>query len=103
MTTTNRITKKNLVSLIETLNQETGSPVTYFTTNLDDTRTIAIGHFHLDIAYGGYSLVRTVSTGGAVTDRHIYGRYTAKILYSLIHAFLEGYRFNKEQAQQEAA
>ena len=86
-----RITKKMLQSKIDLLNTITGSPTSYW----DETgarRVTSIGHFCLDQAYGGYSLERVCNDSGGVTDRHCYGRHTARGLSDLITAMVDGYQ-----------
>ena len=79
-----RITKKQLTFLIDRINLSTGSPQTYWTDG-----KINAGHYHLDNAYGGWKLVRTVNDGGGETDV-VYERLTTGAMYTVLQAFLAG-------------
>jgi len=85
-----RISEKQLHSVINTLNEVTGSPAEYRGENGTN-----IGHFCLDVAYGGYSLNRLSNTQGGVTTRYCYGRHTKRELYDLIHAMIQGVLLGK--------
>ena len=88
----NRITIKNLETLAETINRETGSPSTALTDGKWNP-----GHFHIDQGYGGCRLVQTVNSDGGIrtiTD----GLVSKPVLYELMHIWLAGYRAGKVTA-----
>ena len=49
--------------------------------------TANIGNYHIDSAYGGYSLHRMASEGGGVTDVLKIGHVSKKELNNLIFAY----------------
>ena len=84
----NRITRKHLDHLVNCLNTATGSPVDYFSDEINErgNRCTAIGHYCLDWAYNGVQLQRvcnksggvcTISDGGYITQRQLYGQLRA--------------------------
>ena len=85
----NRITKKHLQAIIGQLNRHTGQPDDYWA---DATgRRTAIGHYCLGQAYGGYELqqvvnesggCRSISTGGHIPARELYGQISCAMLVS---------------------
>ena len=95
-----RITIKNLERLVETFNRETGSPMAYSTATNQPFQA-NVGHYHIDAAYGGYALVRTVNTSGGECTILIRG--TAGDLYERMHAWLAGWRAAREQSQSQQA
>jgi len=89
-----RITEKNLEALARRINQAAGTPETYMTKPADGSRTINVGHYHVDYAYGGSKFVQTVSDGGGI--RTITGSYAPKReTYELMQAFLNGLESGK--------
>ena len=85
-----KITKKDLEARIKYLNRLTNSPETYMTIKESGDRVINIGHYHIDCAYGGYELVRTVNNGGGVSTPLCTGHITARELYNCINAYIAG-------------
>jgi hypothetical protein len=79
-----QITITQLESLINDVNKFTNSPQFYF----DKDDKINIGHYHLYIANGSYSLHKTVNDGSGVTEV-LYGE-TKKELYIQIKALIAG-------------
>ncbi len=80
-----RVTEKQLKSLIDHLNKITGNNPDQYSDG-----SANIGNYHLSCAYGGYALhqmtnehggVRLVVTGGHVPKRE---------LFNLIHAYING-------------
>ena len=92
-----RITDKDLENLVDRINRTLGTPMTYATANDDGKRTINIGNYHLDSAYGGVQLVQTVTIGGGVRVI-IHGYGTKRELFNKMHAFLEGVRAAESEA-----
>ena len=88
-----RITRKHLDAKIAYLNDLTGSPATYW--SQDDERVTAIDHYHLDGAYGGWSLHRTMNHSGGVRDVFQCGHVSPRELAALISAYIRGYRAAK--------
>ena len=85
-----RITIKHLEAIARRLNKMTNSPTTY----MDANRNILVGHFHIDRAYGGFSLCRTDNSSGGVTQPMGYaGHVPARELYERMHAFMAGIEF----------
>lgn len=77
----NRITQKDLESLVNELNEAKGF----------DPRDVyynTVGAYQLDYAYGGVKLVKITSTGGSQTNVSTGGYGTKKELY----IFLRGMR-----------
>lgn len=92
---TTRTTQKDLDGLVARLNRITNSPATYSTVshNIISGKAdyvINIGHYHLDQAYGGIKLVRTVSEGGGITYPIYMGYETKRVCYGKIAAFIAG-------------
>ena len=75
--------------MVDRLNRVTDSPLGY-NTNVDGKFNANIGNFHIDSAYGGVSLYRTVSTSGGVSDVFRMGHTTKRELYHCMHALLTG-------------
>lgn len=90
-----RITIKHLEAVVSRINKLTNSPSTYWNEG-EGKRTININHFHLDGAYGGYALCRTVNDAGGVTDIFRVGNVSKRELYELMHAFMIGLEFNQQ-------
>ena len=89
-----RITRTHLAELCKQINAETGSPAEGYTTDADGKNRAAVGHYHIEIAYGGYGLVRTCTEGGGITEvRGLGGHMPARDLYNRMRAYLEGLRF----------
>jgi hypothetical protein len=88
-----RINKKDLEILVNRINKITNSPMEY-ALKVDGKYKIQVGHFHLDGAYGGWKLVRTVNDGGAI-EEITYGFISKRELYEKMKAYLSGLEFNK--------
>jgi hypothetical protein len=65
---------------------------------MDDNRKILVGHFHIDYAYGGVMLCRTVNDGGGVSSVLSSGHTSKRDLYDQIYAFIRGIELMQEQA-----
>lgn len=88
MTNSNTTTKANLETIVARINRMTGSPETEYTRK--DGKLISnVGNFHLDSAYGGYSLSRNSETGGE-TDIFRVGHVSKSELKKLLFAFIDG-------------
>jgi len=84
-----RITVKNLRSMIDHLNKQTGNADTPWTRK--DGRAFSnIGNYHLSETYGGFSLHQMVNKGGGVNDVFGCGYTTKRDLYNRIRAYMIG-------------
>ena len=90
-----RISIKQLEALVTTLNQFTGSSKVYSIKN-DETgkHEIQVSHFHLNGAYGGWQLVRTMNNGGGITVITNGDYETKKDLFNSIHNYINGIEFS---------
>jgi hypothetical protein len=86
-----RITEKQLESLVQWVNELTNSPPTSYT-RTDDKLTANIGNYHLYFAYGGVNLHRMTNTGGGVNTPLGEGTRTKRELFNQLHAFINGLR-----------
>ena len=89
----NRITKKQLIARIETINSILQRPATPYT-QVDGKLVANIGNFHLSEAYGGYG-VGLMTDGGGSSDPIWRGHITARDAYDRISAFISGLQFSK--------
>jgi hypothetical protein len=90
----NRITKKLLVSRIDTINSILGMPETpYNRTN--EGFAANIGNFHLSQAYGGYCVHRMCNENGGVSTPIWHGHIPAREAYERLSAFIAGLTFTK--------
>lgn len=87
-----RITEKHLQAMVNRLNKLTNSPTEYMTNG-----KINVGYYHIDYAYGGVQLVRTMNEGGGVTCPLSNGHMPKRELYDQIWAFIRGIELAKEQ------
>ena len=90
-----RITQKNLDSLVDQINTKTNSPMKSWTRNGKEGKRkpgfkANIGNYHLNYAYGGVELCRIVNDGGGIETISSDGFSTKRELYSWIRAFLAG-------------
>jgi hypothetical protein len=94
-----RITIKHLRPLIVRLNRIAGTPLEPWSWDDDVGKHRSnIGNFHIDSAYGGYSLHQMANECGGVRDVFSVGHIPARALYDQIHAYLRGIEFAKENA-----
>jgi hypothetical protein len=84
-----RITEKNLKSLVDTINHITNSPTEQYTQTEGGYRA-NVGNYHLSFAYGGVTLHRMVNDGGGVTTPLGGGYFSKRELYFKMHAFING-------------
>jgi len=87
----NRITMKDLEQVVRIINRETGNPETSYTREGDKFKA-NIGNYHLDGAYGGWSLEQMTNEGGGVDDTLRCGHVSKRELYNRMKAFLDGLR-----------
>jgi hypothetical protein len=87
-----RITEKQLESLVQWVNELTNSPPTSYTRNEDGKLSANIGNYHLYHAYGGVNLHRMTNTGGGVNTPLGEGTRTKRELFNQLHAFINGLR-----------
>ena len=89
----NRVTEKQLQSVVDRLNRITGSPLAPYV-----GREAQIGNYHLSHAYGGVCLHRMYNAGGGVTSPLSTGHIPKRELLGLLHAFINGIESQKEVA-----
>jgi hypothetical protein len=86
----NRITRQDLESVVNRINQITGSPEHAWEIQADGIYKALIGNYHLPGAYGGVSLHRMVNARGGVEDVFRCGHVTKRDLYNRMQAFITG-------------
>lgn len=84
-----RITVKHLRPIISRLNKMTNSPAEYWDRK---THKAHVGHFLLDKCYGGYQLQRVFNEDGGATCPLGSYRLSAREMYHVLQAFMEGLR-----------
>ena len=84
-----RITEKQLQAIVDRINRATNSPMTSYT-KIGTKYTPNPGNYHLDGAYGGWSLSRMCNTGGGTSDVFRCGHIPKRELYNRMQAFLDG-------------
>ena len=90
----NRITVKDLEQVVRLINRETGNPETGYTRK-DGKPSANIGNYHLDGAYGGYSLHQMTNEGGGIHEVFRCGHIPKRELYDRMQAFLDGLEAQK--------
>ena len=91
-----RITDKQLYSLVERLNNLTGNPLDpYGTTSEGETRA-NLGNFHLSFAYGGVALMQMVNDGGGCSMPIMSGHLTKRECFDQIYAFIKGIEYVRQ-------
>ncbi len=87
-----RITEKQLESLVERLNKVTNSPLTPYTKQADGKFKANPGNYHWGWAYGGVKLVRMGNEGGGLSDGDVLGTGfgTKREVYNALHSFFRG-------------
>jgi hypothetical protein len=91
-----RITEKQLESLVQWVNELTNSPSTSYTRTEDGKLSANIGNYHLYFAYGGVNLHRMTNTSGGVNTPLGGGTRTKRELFNQLHAFINGLRANHD-------
>ena len=84
-----RINEKDLNNVIDRINKATGNALTPYTKEGEKYIT-NIGNYHLDCAYGGYSLEQMENENGGVNDVFRCGHVPKRDLYNRMQAFLVG-------------
>jgi hypothetical protein len=86
-----RITEKNLQGLCDTLNRMKGAPEVGWIR--EGKRNVAqVGHYCLDMAYGGYRIVRICSEGGGIETPISDGFDTKRECYEKACSYIKGMR-----------
>lgn len=85
---TTRITAKQLLSKIATLNDIFGYEREAYTRHPDGNFSANVSTFVLDQSYGGYRLCQIATKSGG--ERELTARGTARETYAAITAFLNG-------------
>jgi hypothetical protein len=92
-----RITDKHLKAVVDRINTLTGSPMKPYAASgpmragSGHQMVAQIGNYHLDGAYGGVSLCRTVNENGGVSDIFNVGHVSKRQLYELMQAYIRGF------------
>lgn len=89
------ITLKQLEATVNRINTLTSSPVEAYS-KVDDKYIANIGNYHLNGAYGGYSLHRMHNLSGGVSDVFQCGHVTKRELMNRMQAFIGGYSAAKD-------
>jgi hypothetical protein len=84
-----RVTEKDLQAAVDRINQITGKDLKPYSKKEDGSFSPNPGVYHLDSAYGGWSLVQMMETGTGVRSI-ISGFRPKRELYDMIHAFISG-------------
>lgn len=94
------ITESQLQAICDRINRMTGNPLASYT-KTDSGHKANIGNYHIDHAYGGVSLHRMMSEGGAVKDifrcGHVPKRELAEKMWAFVHG-IEAVQSSKEVA-----
>jgi len=88
---TQRITKLMLKARVDYLNQITGNPLEPYVRNEDGKLVAQVGNYHLDGAYGGYSIEQMVNESGGVTTLFSLGNVSKRELFDKLCAYIDGY------------
>ena len=91
-----KITQKDLESLVKMINKKTGNTFETYTKKADKTFKANIGTYSLDFAYGGVKLVQLIDKNGGITEISRNGFSTKKELYCWLNAFLAGLETTKK-------
>jgi len=90
-----RITGKMLEAVVDRINTVTGSPPKPWVKNKAGRLRAQVGNYHLDGAYGGWTLHRMVNKSGGVTVPLSHGYFPKRELYGQMQAFLRGLEMGK--------
>ena len=93
-----RITEKQLESLVTLINEITGSPLEPYSRAADGKLNANIGNYHLSHAYGGVNVHRMVNHGGGINCPINHGYVTKRELYNAMHAYIRGLEHTKREA-----
>ena len=86
---------KDLEQVVRIINRETENPETSYTKK-DGKYSANIGNYHLNGAYGGWSLEQMTNECGGVADTLRCGHVSKRELYNRMEAFLDGLRAQKK-------
>jgi hypothetical protein len=86
---TSRITDKDLKTMVNRINELTGSPLEYSSIDENGKRRANIGHYCLDSAYGGVKLVQVMTNGGGIREISSHGFGTKRELYIFMRGMIE--------------
>jgi len=90
-----RISEKQLKSLVDYLNKLTNSPTESYTKGEDSRYHANIGCYVIDSAYSGWQLQRISNEGGGVSQPIGGGYDTKREAYEKISAFIRGIEAGK--------
>ena len=82
-----RITDQHLTALCQRLNERTSSPTQYQANQTGELFRSAVGHFHIDHAYGLTRLARTMNESGGINTYGDLG--TKRQTFDRIRAMLD--------------
>lgn len=95
-----RITDRHLKALCSEANRLFGTPETAYT-HRDGQLRANVGHYHLDVVYGGVSIVQMGNESGGV--HVVISRGTRREVYDRFRAYLDGARAGKVAGSIETA
>jgi hypothetical protein len=87
-----RITIKNLNEIVNTLNRITNSPNEPYKKDESGMRRAQVGSYYIGQAYGGYTLLRIINSGGGCNQPLASGYIPARELCEHINAYIRGLR-----------
>lgn len=88
---TQRVTITTLRAVCNTLNRRAGFPDgTKLWQRIGDKNVATIGMYYIDGAYGGWALHKIHNEGGGISDPFRNGHMSARELYNLMWAYMEG-------------
>jgi hypothetical protein len=93
-----RVTLKDLESIVNRINRITNSPEASWTKDKSGKLRSNIGNYHLDGAYGGWTLHRMSNESGGVEDVLRVGYVSKPELQRLLFAFESG--LNSKESNQ---
>ncbi len=86
----NRVTQKDLEAIVLRINRITKSPETSYTKSKTGKYVSNIGNYHLNGAYGGWTLHRMDNEKGGIEDVLRCGYVSKRELQKLLFAFIAG-------------
>jgi hypothetical protein len=90
-----RIKERDLQSMVNLINNMTGSPSEPYAKG-DDGKYKPQAHcYHLSHAYGGVSLHRMASEGSGISDVFSSGHVPKRELFHRLQAFIDGLRMKR--------
>lgn len=85
-----RVTEKDLEAVVRRINEITQSPMVSYIKDSTGKLVCQVGNYHLDYAYGGVALHRTLTKEGGIKDVLLCGYVPKAELHKLMQAFIEG-------------